>query len=220
MDHSLVPVMVAAGQAVTGIAVTDFYAPPNAFPLVPTGGPSAPPLPSPSSDFSDAPTAAIYEAQVGTGSVYVTGSFDRCPINHACVTLGDEHDGRGAAYFVAEAGSNSDVISCGVYVFHDASGWHPLNTACGAYPAPGQTVSATFMGSGCINVRANPGYTARIVDCLPVDTTVTIDAGPVFVQEAVPSDAGNLNRVWWHLVGRGWPGGASGGWMVHQYLSH
>ena len=32
-----------------------------------------------------------------------------------------------------------------------------------------------------------------------------------FVQESTPSDAGNLNRLWWHLVGHGW--------MVHQYLT-
>jgi hypothetical protein len=72
-------------------------------------------------------------------------------------------------------------------------------------------VSATFIGSGCINVRASPGYAGKIVECLPVDTTVTIDRGPVFVPESTASEAGDLNRLWWHLVGHGW--------MVHQYLT-
>ena len=98
-----------------------------------------------------------------------------------------------------------------MYVFQDSAGWHPLNTSCGQYPAPGRSVGATFMGSGCINVRAAPGYTSRIVKCLPVDSTVTVDSGPVFVAESSPSDSANLNRVWWHLSGLGW--------MAHEYLT-
>ena len=59
------------------------------------------------------------------------------------------------------------------------------------------------------NADADPS--GKLVGCLPVDTTVTIDDGPVFVHESTPSDAGNLNRLWWHLFGHGW--------MVHQYLT-
>jgi len=39
------------------------------------------------------------------------------------------------------------------------------------------------------NADADPS--GKLVGCLPVDTTVTIDDGPVFVQESTPSDAGN-----------------------------
>jgi hypothetical protein len=211
-DHAPVPVTVPVGQAITGIAVTDFYAPADAYPLVPKGGPMETPLPSPSRSYPDAMAAARYEAERGTGaSNVVQGAFDQCPSNDACVALQGKHDGTAAAFFDAQAGSNREVAACGVYVFQDATGWHPLNMACGVYPAPGKSVSATFIGSGCINVRANPGYAAKIVECLPVDTMVTIDRGPVFVPESTASDAGNLNRLWWHLVGHGW--------MVHQYLT-
>ena len=211
-DHAPVPVTVAAGQSVTGIAVSDFYTPgPDSFPLVPTA-PAATPFPGPSASYPDAMAAALYEAQRGTEAPRVlSGAFSQCPVNDACVALQDRHDGTRAAYFIAEAGSNTETVICAVYVFRDASGWQPLNTACGPYPAPGKSVSATLIGPGCINVRANPGYTNRIVACLPVGTTVAIDGGPVFVQEATASDAGNLNRLWWHLAGRGW--------MVHQYLT-
>jgi hypothetical protein len=211
-DHTLVPVSVSPGGVITGISVTDFYAGANAFPLVPEGGPTATTLPSASPSYPDALAAARYEGRRGTGaSTVLSGSFDQCPMNDSCIALEQQHDGTRSAYFDAHAGSNSDTVACGVYVFQDAAGWHPLNTACGVYPVPGRSLSATFMGSGCINVRADPGYTSRIVECLPVDTMVTIDRGPVFLQESTPSDAANLNRLWWHLVGHGW--------MVHQYLT-
>jgi hypothetical protein len=211
-DHTPVPVTLSAGQAITGIRITDFYAAENAYPLVPKGGPSLTPLPSPSPSYPDALAAARYEALRGSGvSNVLLGSFGQCPTNDACVALQEKHDGTLSAYFDALAGSNSEVVNCGAYVFQDASGWHPLNMACGGYPAAGKLVSATFMGSGCINVRANPGYSSKIVGCLPVDTMVTIDGGPVFVQETTASDAENVNRLWWHLVGHGW--------MVHQYLT-
>jgi len=211
-DHTPIVVTVTSGQAVTGIGVTDFYADANAFPLVPEGGPTATSLPAAASAYGDAMAAARYEGQRGTRATKVVqGAFDQCPTNEACVALGQKHDGTLSAYFNARAGSNDEVVACGVYVFQDATGWHPLNTACGVYPVLGRSVSATFMGSGCINVRANPGYASRVVECLPVDTMVTIDDGPVFRQETAASDAANLNRLWWHLVGHGW--------MVHQYLT-
>jgi hypothetical protein len=211
-DHTPILVTVSAGQAITGVAVTDFYAEANAYPLVPPGAPTGTPLTNPSASYPDAMAAARYEARRGTAASNVLqGAFDQCPANESCVALQEKHDGTRSAFFGAQAGSNTEVVTCGVYVFQDASGWHPLNTACGVYPAAGKSVSATFMGSGCINVRANPGYAGKILECLPVDTTVTIDGGPVFVQESTGSDVGNLNRLWWHLVGHGW--------MVHQYLT-
>lgn len=210
-DHSVLTVEVSAGSAVTGINVGDWYAPPNSFPVVPPGDPLLVIASGPSPHYPDAASAAAYEALHGTLARQAVSSFDRCPVNESCVALGPQIDGTRAAYFVARAGSNNDVVDCGVYVFQDSAGWHPLNTSCGQYPAPGRSVGATFMGSGCINVRAAPGYTSRIVKCLPVDSTVTVDSGPVFVAESSPSDSANLNRVWWHLSGLGW--------MAHEYLT-
>lgn len=212
-DHSLVDVTLGSGQAVTGIDVNDWYdtsGPP--YPLVPSPIPTAIPVADPAASYPDPQAAAAYEAQRGTGaSKVLNGAFDQCPVNEACIALQSKHEGVRSAYYLADAGSNTDVLTCAVYVFQDTSGWHPLNTACGVYAAPGKSVSATFVGSGCINVRAAPGYVSRIVECLPVDTKVSIDDGPVFIQEATASDSGNLNRLWWHLVGHGW--------MVHQYLT-
>jgi hypothetical protein len=210
-DHTPVQVTVSAGQATTGIAVTDFYADANAYPLVPRGMPTPTPFTQALASYPDALTAARAEAPRATSaSTVVQGAFNQCPANDTCVALQDKHDGTRSAFFDVQAGSNSEVTNCGVYVFQDAAGWHPLNVVCGVYPAVGKTLTATFMGSGCINVRANPGYAGKIVECLPVDTMVTIDGGPVFVQESTASEVGNLNRLWWHLVGHGW--------MVHQYL--
>jgi len=85
-DHAPVPVTVRAGQAITGIAVTDFYAAANAYPLVPKGGPTETPLPSPSRSYPDALAAARYEAEHGTGAPkIVQGAFDQCPSNDAWV---------------------------------------------------------------------------------------------------------------------------------------
>jgi hypothetical protein len=210
-DHSVLTVEVSAGAAATGINVTDWYAPENSFPVVPPGDPALVIASNPPPHYPDAGGAAAYEALHGTQARRLLSNFDQCPANESCVALGPAHDGTRAAYFVARAGSNSDVFDCGVYVFQDSAGWHPLNTSCGNYPAPGRSVGATFMGSGCINVRASPGYTSPILKCLPVDSTVSVDGGPVFLQESSPSESANLNRLWWHLSGLGW--------MAHEYLT-
>jgi hypothetical protein len=211
-DHAVIPVRIVPGQTVSGIDPGDFYAPPNTFRKIPAGGPHiSPVVPSPSSAYPDAASAATYEAERGTQAAGIVENIASCPRNQSCAAIGQRHDGVRAAYFVGNAGSNSDLHECAFYVFQGGSGWHPLNTACGSYPAPGRSATATFMGSGCINVRQGPGYANRILQCIPVDTRVDIDEGPVFEPEAAPSDAANLNRVWWHLVGLGW--------MVHQYLT-
>ena len=206
-DHTPVPVTVTEGQAVTGIGVTDFYAGSNAFPLVPSALASPTPEPSPASSYADAMAAARYAALTDTGATQlVTGDASQCAVNEACVALQDLHTGTRAAYVVARAGSNNDLTTCAIYVYQEGAGWHPWDTSCGSYPAPGKTVNATLMGSECINVRANPGFSAKVVRCLPPDTTVKIDGGPVYVAD---SNASN-NELWWHLTGQGW--------MAHEFL--
>jgi hypothetical protein len=210
-DHSLIPVIVAPGQNVIGISVTDWYAPPDSFPLVPAGGPSPSRLPSAPVGFPTATQAAVYEAQRGTGAPYLAGAFGQCPTNRACVTLGDERDGTHAAFLVGQAGSNNIFMGCAAYVVQDSSGWQPLNTVCGTFPAPGVSLAISVMGSGCINVQASPSLTSAVVGCIPIDSTVTVDQGPVFVEEPSPPDTPSIAHLWWHLAGHGW--------MSHQYLS-
>jgi hypothetical protein len=208
-DHSPIDVVVSAGQSVTGIAVTDFYNDgPDLFPFIPAGAPLPPPPPAPSPSYPDAASAARFEAQRATGALTVlSGGFEQCPANQSCVALQQQHTGSAAAYFDAQAGSNAEVASCGVYVFQDAPGWHPLNTSCGAYPALGRSLATTVPNpgpAGCFEVRSAPGYAARTVECLTVGTTVAIDDGPVFLPQAGGSDATDLDRFWWHAAGHGW----------------
>src|SRR5438132_108169 len=158
-DHSPIDVTVAPAQAVAGIDVNDWYAPQGAYPLVPSPFPSVTPTPSPAASYPDAEAAATFEAKRGTDALkVVTGIFSHCPVNEACIAIQEKREGVRSAYFLSQAGSNTDIVPCAIYAFMDTSGWHPLNTVCGNYPAPGKTVSASFMGSGCINVRATPGY--------------------------------------------------------------
>jgi hypothetical protein len=193
-DHSPVPVTVSEGQAVTGIGVTDFYAGANAFPLVPSAAPFATPMPTPARSYPDVMGAARYAGWTGTGAT----------------ALQDLHPGTRAAYVVARAGSNNDLTTCGIYVYQDSAGWHPLDSSCGSYPAPGKTLNASFRGSGCIDVRANPGSSGKIIECLPVDTRVTVDGGPVFATDSSASINDSFNELWWHLTGHGW--------MAHRFL--
>ncbi len=210
-DHSLIPVTVQAGEVTGGIAVTDWYPDPGVFPKVPTNVPPPNTLPPEPASFSSAMGAAIYYGQT-VGGVYTQSG---CPVNRACVTLGDEHDGVDSAYFGANAGSNSDYLRCGIYVFRDSTGWHSVDVRCTSKPAafPAVGTSGVVIGqmgdNECVHVRRTPGRTGTVVGCLAPGTTVAIDAGPVFVNDADPS-LGPVDRLWWHLTSRGW--------MVHAYL--
>jgi hypothetical protein len=211
-DHSLIAVSVQSGHVTSGIQVTDWYAPPGTFPKRPDNAPPAVTLGPEPAAFLSAQGAASYYAQLFMGGVYTQFA---CPPNHACVPLGPEIDGIGSAYFPANAGSNDDLLPCGVYVYRDSAGWHPVDVRCSTgvsfFPAVGASgmVSGRIGETGCVNVRLAPGRTGKVVGCLALGTLVEIDEGPSFVNDPGPS-LGPPDRLWWHLKGRGW--------MVHTYL--
>jgi hypothetical protein len=208
----LIAVSVRAGETASGIKVDDWYAEPGVFPKLPANVPPPVVLPPEPAAFSSALDAAKYYAQISTGGVYTESA---CPTNRACVSVGSEHDGVAAAYFIGAAGSNIDVQSCTYYVYADSAGWHNVNVLCAGaspvFPSVGAAVFVTAgMGdTGCVNVRATPGRAGAVVGCLAFETAVTIDQGPVFVADQDPS-LWATERMWWHLKGRGW--------MVHRYL--
>lgn len=210
-DHSLIPVTVQAGEITPEIAVTDWYPDPGVFPKVPTNLPPPVTLPPEPASFSSAMGAAIYYAQ-SVGGVYTQSG---CPVNRACVTLGDQHDGVNSAYFGANAGSNSDYLRCEIYVFADSSGWHFIDVRCTsqalAFPAVGGSgvVIGQMGDTECVHVRQTPGRSGTVVGCLAPGTAVTVDGGPAFVNDSGSSLAA-ADRLWWHVTGRGW--------MVHAYL--
>jgi hypothetical protein len=133
-------------------------------------------------------------------------------VNKACFWLASSGQGHMAAYFVATAGSNHDVLNCGLYLINVSAGWETLNARCSAQPAfpvVGSTGRVTLgMGeTGCVNVHDTPALTGHVVACLPDGTMVTIDDGPYYAPNGSSDVA---TQYWWHLVGRGW--------MVHTYL--
>ena len=212
VDHSLIAVTVRAGQTTSGIEISDWYPPPGTFPDAPSILPPRATLPAEPAAFPSAIEAARYYGQVRTGGVYTQTA---CPMNRACLTIASEHQGDSSAYFLATAGSNTDLLSCGIYVSKDSSGWHdgdvrctPRSTAFPAVGAAGRVVA--FMGdTGCVNVRLTPGRSGKVADCLAFGTAVEIDGGPAFVNDSDPSLHAQ-DRLWWHLKAHGW--------MVHLYL--
>jgi len=212
IDHSLIAVTVRAGQTTSGIEVSDWYAPPGTFPNLPAALPTRATLPAEPAAFPSAVEAARYYAQLWTGGVYTEAA---CPANRACVSIASKHDGDASAYFIGTAGSNTDLLSCAIYVSSDSAGWHLSDVLCthrsAVFPAVGATgVVAGLMGdTQCVNARVTPGRSGKVAGCLALGTTVEIDGGPAFVNDSDLS-LGPRDRLWWHLKGRGW--------MVHTYL--
>ncbi len=210
-DHTLLPVAVHPGEHVLGVDPIDWIDR-SAFPSVPSGGPSPATPASPPGSFRSARDAAVWDSQNELAAISISGSIERCPINRACVELGDEIDGKDAAYFLGRAGSNNDDYACAAYVYRDRAGWQPLTTVCttlgSTFPVVGRRDTVSIRGADCVKVQADPGFAARAVGCLADGTSVVIDGGPVFVQEGAATD---FPSVWWHLHGKGW--------MVYAYLT-
>jgi hypothetical protein len=210
-DHSLIPVTVQAGQVTSGVGVTDWYAQ-GLFPQIPTNVSQPVRLAPEPAEFASARDAAAYFFQKATAGRYFQSA---CPVNRACVSLGDQHPGTDSTYFLGTAGSNSDLRPCAVYVSQYGTGWHGDDAVCKphspVFPSVGATgVVAGFLGdTGCVNVRHTPGRTGAIVGCIAFGSKVTIDGGPTLLSESDQS-LGPIDRLWWHLQGLGW--------MVHKYL--
>jgi hypothetical protein len=214
-DHTLVPVRVSLGTDTEGIDPGDWYAPPNAFPVIPGGGSPPLTLAEPHTTFATSQDAAIDQAQASSGGRYVRVRED-CPVNVACVWLPSARLGHGAAYYTGGSGSNADVQSCAFYVVGDsATGWRTFDAHCrlspDAFPAQGSSgyVRLGMGETGCVNVRAAPAKAANVLACLADGTQVWIDDGPTFVA-ATSGDSLSTLDLWWHIAGQGW--------MVHQYL--
>lgn len=155
--------------------------------------------------------AAIASAQQQTHATYTTGT---CPAGQSCLTNAQVTDGVNAAWVSFDFGGSGGGTVCFAYVYNDAAGWHPLDTACnqqsGFFPNPYKQNTVRVPGGGCANVRAAPGLSSAVVACLKDGTTVFIDDGPTFVDDIRASDGVHIGHIWWHLQGKGW--------MAHDFL--
>jgi hypothetical protein len=215
-DHSPLTVHVDAGSTTTGVNILDWYPGPDAFPLIPDG-PTSIPSPEPST-FESAESAArsLGEARlIGRDVPNQAG----CGANSACFWFVSSTNGHDASYFIAYAGSNQDLIRCGLYVVRDGGRWRPLDVRCGpaeagAFPGIHEAgrVALVMGQTGCVHVRKSPGLTAPILQCLGEGTKVVIDGGPYYLPSQASTGANGpaVVDLWWHVAGRGW--------MSHEYL--
>ena len=154
--------------------------------------------------------AAIASAQQQTHTIYTTGT---CPAGQSCLTNAQVTDGVDAA-IVSFNGGPSGGAFCSAYVYKDAAGWHPLDTACGEvsglFPIPNKRITVRLPGGGCVNVHAAPGVSSAVVGCLNDGTAAFIDDGPTFVDDIRASDGVHIGHIWWHLQGKGW--------IAHDFL--
>ena len=211
-NHKPLRVTVKAGVTATNIDPDDEFSD-DPIPAPPSWiVPPVPQIPPAAKGYESARAAAV--AGSTSQTTLVVDSMAACPVNRACTAVGVEHDGTQAAYFIGVAGSNRDLIACGVYVIHIQAGWQPLSQDCGypmIFPAVGQSgpVGLGFENrhpGDCANVRTLPGPTGKVVACLPDGTQVRLDSGPAYVPLAT------TNGLWWHIAGRGW--------MVDDFLGH
>jgi hypothetical protein len=132
------------------------------------------------------------------------GDSDSCASQQYCLFTDPAWGvvGIHAGFFHGQAGCPSGCggAGCWIYLFEDGSGWHFVDAVCaqatGDVPGPQDVVRV----SGCANVRSLPGSTGPKVECLPDQTTVDVDSGPVYTD----------GKIWWHLRGHGW--------MAHDFL--
>jgi hypothetical protein len=230
-DHTLIPVHVSAGAAVSGIDPGDWYAPMDSFPLIPPSGafPSRPGVPDISTasslpTFQDPKQATTFIASAVTRGRYVSSST-HCPINIACVWSTAERDGQSAADFGVVAGSNGTKQNCAIYLVKNSSGWQGLGgnvfstAVCSLtgspFPGVGESgqIQMALGETGCVNVHSAPSLSANVVGCMAKGTDVAIDDGPAYVPAKPPLPQSDLPWAldyWWHIAGKGW--------VVHAYL--
>ena len=202
--HTPIAVTVISNKTTPNVDPIDYYSSNPEIPPPPRAiVPQDPQLQTQANAYSTAQDAALATV-LQQDAVSVVDDMTACPTNHACMSLGAEHDGTEAAYFVGAGGSNGDVMACGTYVVHTAIGWHGLRRQCSAaavFPAQGQS-GQVFLGIGppgqCANVRQQPSATSAVIGCLTATTQVTVDQAPVYA--ATPS----VDGLWWHIAGRGW----------------
>ncbi|MDQ6884412.1 MAG: hypothetical protein M3077_09300 [Candidatus Dormibacteraeota bacterium] len=217
----LVALVLTSCSPSTAGALSASASPPATPPATPTATPTANPAATPAASPATTPAAepsasrsasaaASYpSAQEASAAgaqtlaerrfeIFVAG--DQCPPNQPCIHgPGHEYDGDHAAYTVYRATGATHAgpgpYDCFVYVFEDAAGWHPFDGYCTAQLSA--SVGGTnyiFTPGTCANVRERAGLQARVRDCLPMKTFVSIDDGPAWLD----------GYLWWHIAGQGW----------------
>lgn len=199
-SHTPLEVIVTAGQTAAADPI-DWYVPDGKVPAPP---PSVVPTDSglitPAAAYDSAREAATALTRQSE-DVLLVEEMQECPPGRACISIGIEHDGTSAAYFIGAGGSVAAQVPCGAYAFKDADGWHGLRHSCGGmYPVIGNW-GHVFLGlgaTGCANFRSAPGAAGKVLGCLPAGTLVKVNMEPVY-SKFVGTDG-----VWWHLYSHGW----------------
>lgn len=198
--HGPIPVIVTAGASTDRVDPGDWYTSNKTVPAPPIEIVHSAPQ-SASKRYGSAREAAVATASAHAAAMVVDG-MATCPVNRACITVGNQHDGTQAAYFDGEGGSNGERLACLTYVVHDPNGWRGVRSQCPAStPVVGQSAMVWLggVGAGCgANVRSAPGPSGKVVGCLQHHTRVSIDAGPVYVPMS------STDGIWWHLASKGW----------------
>jgi hypothetical protein len=210
-DHRPIAVTVRAGETTAGIDVSDWYAGPT------YGEPPAPPPGVVPDALWSTPTYGAFPTALQALNDYVPGRYEafladpsrtNCPVNRACVSTSALHSGTDAAYATAIVGSNSDLLACVFLTYRDAAGWQVGRESCNTgspFPVVGGT-GVVWLGvapdpKACLQVRAQPGFSGKVVGCLGLGASVTIDDGPVYIPQSSGQDG---DGFWWHLQDKGW----------------
>jgi len=215
---SLSTVTVGSSQLVNQVEIGDWSPPIDQVPPEPrlVQYVTVPPRAWPASDspaFSTAADAAMY----GAGRSYYRSALGSCPAVDpdrppACLSFESMKLGTNAAYIRGRLGDAQHAIPVWIYLFQDAAGWHYMNsftepaTGQGSPPRLGQqgTIQTGSEGGGCATVRIRPGIYQQTTGCLRNGTSVSIDDGPVYMDDLPGSDGVHGGLLWWHLAGKGW----------------
>lgn len=200
--HGPAQVIVKVSATTDRVDPADWFTSDKTVPAPPPEIVSKPPPQSAGKIYASAREAAAATARAHAAALMVD-SMANCPVNRACISIGNQHDGTQSAYFNGEGGSNADVLACMTYVVHDPAGWRGVRSQCPAvFPAVGQSgmvwLGGVTAGSCGANVRSSPGPTGKVVACLQHHTGVSIDGGPVYAPMS------SMDGIWWHLAGQGW----------------
>lgn len=217
-------VTVGSAQLVNQVEISDWNPPIDQVPSEPrlVQYATIPPRAWPTSDippFSTPADAAIY----GIGRTRYRSERAGCSVVDpgmppACLLFESIKLGTDAAYIRALFGDVQNLSPTWIYLFHDAAGWHFLDsvpepaTGQGSPPRPGQqdTIQTSYEGGGCATARIRPGIHQQATACLRAGTAVSIDDGPVYIDEVRAADGVHEGLLWWHLAGKGW--------VPHEFL--
>jgi hypothetical protein len=224
-DHSPVRVHVGPGDTVAGVDPTDVNGPAS-HTVVPTlqgwglnGG--DPWHSNPQWYLQTGADPKVIARTFLSWDADLVHSPSTCDTNRACAWISDWRDGQRASYVVGSVGTNGLYRTCTTYAMADPSGifYRIVDFNCRrvaeAFPVLGGTGQLAYSDKvepepKCVNFHASPDLTSRVLTCLPINTGVTIDRGPVYTPQASPNPHDPSLNYWWHVAGKGW--------VVHHYL--